>query len=264
MSVEDEIKEQLKAEGITPEEPKAEEQNEEQYTEFEQEQMKKGWKPGGEKSAEEFARAEPLYNELKARGKEIKDLKRTVEEMAEFMRKQEKHAYEKALKELSAQRYEAIQRGDVALVDKLDEERNQLSHTPITPAAVPVAVQDFTEKYSVILQPATYEQSKIGDWVRRRDNELSSRGLDPDAHMKLLETEMLERFSDFFGSNKSTSAVESGQGGNVVGKTSSKKLPSFNELTSEQKQAARDFVAYGTFKNTDEYIKKLVELGEIK
>jgi hypothetical protein len=69
------------------------ETNEKILTDFEKEQQAKGWNPEGEKSAEEWLRAQPLYDEIKKRGKEIKQLQRTVDNMKSVMEKQTKLAY---------------------------------------------------------------------------------------------------------------------------------------------------------------------------
>jgi len=56
------VEQALQAEGIKLETPVSKE-----LSAFEAEQAAKGWDPNGEKSAEEWHRAAPLYNELKER-----------------------------------------------------------------------------------------------------------------------------------------------------------------------------------------------------
>ena len=79
------IEAELASAGI--ETPKADEQQHNTLTEFEQEQHAKGWNPGGPKSAEEWARSEPLYEEIKRRGKENKQLQRTLESLKDMLDK---------------------------------------------------------------------------------------------------------------------------------------------------------------------------------
>jgi hypothetical protein len=58
-------------------------------------------------------------------------------------------------------------------------------------------------------------------------------------------------------------AVESGSSSGVVTERVTSKKYNFNNLSYEQKQAARDFERMGVMK-VDDYIKSLVELGELK
>lgn len=232
-----------------------------ELSEFETEQAAKGWDPAGEKSAEEWHRAAPLYNELKERGKEIKQLRRTVDELKVHMKKQDQIAYDRALAELTTQRTQAIRSGDVDLVDKIDSAKQSLDQQSSSLPDIPEAVIEFKEKYGEILEGASYEHMQMAEFIRKRDSELYKKHLDPAAHMKMLEEHMLKEFPEYFG-HSPRNAVETGYEDNVS-RPNSRKKAVFNDLNSTQKQIARDFERMGVMK-TDEYIKQLLEAGEIK
>lgn len=228
---------------------------------FEAEQAAKGWDPSGEKSAEEWHRAAPLYNELKERGKEIKQLRRTVDELKQHMQKQDQIAYNRALAELSVQRTQAIKSGNVDLVDQIDNAKQDLNHQISSIPDIPDAVIEFKEKYDEILNGVSYEHMQMAEFIRKRDAELFKKHLSPEDHMATLEEHLHKEFKDFFQKSPRNS-VEAGYEDNVA-KPSSRKKAVFNDLNPTQKQIARDFERMGVMK-PEEYIKQLLEAGEIK
>lgn len=280
MSIEDEIKSALAAEGIDASDAvnKAQEtetqakesthSEEKQYTSFEQEQIEKGWNPEGVKSAEEWSRSEPLYEEIKARGKEIKRMQKALDALTEHMTKQEKIAYDKALKTLSQEKEDAILRGDVKAVQQIEQQHIELT-TPKEIKKIPEA-DEFTERYEHILNSANFEEMEIAAFVYSRDKELMDRKLSPAEHMKTLESHMLKKFPSYFNKGKEeevvdrarSRTVETGEGSNVS-RVSGKKKFNFHDLSPEQKQVARDFEKFGVMK-IDKYIEQLIELKELQ
>lgn len=233
-----------------------------ELSEFEQEQQQKGWNPDGPKSAEEWSRSEPLYEELKKRGKENKQLQRTVESMKALMDKQEKLAYQRALADLESQRRIAISNGNHQTVDQIDRQKQELKAPEITPPGV----QEFTEKHSKWLNGTSYEDMKMVEFAKRRDDELGRKKLDPEAHMQLLEEHIIKEFPDYFkttGEKSATLSSQSVEGGSsgVVG--SSKKKYTLRDLSDEQKQVARDFERMGVMP-VDKYISELIKIGDLK
>lgn len=261
-----EVEEQLKLEGINnePEITREEKTSQEEkvLTAFEQEQMEKGWNPEGTKSAEEWARAEPLFSEIKLRGKEIKQLKRTIDELKEHMNKQKELAYKQALADLQTQRNAAIARGDADLVNRIDEETANMA-PPSQPKSE--AVLDFEERHASWLHGVSYEDMEMQKFAFERDNQLASRNLSPEEHMKVLEEHIMKKFPEYFGNIRETvsrmSSVESGYENNAP--ATKKRKYEFKDLNAEQKQIARDFDKLGVMK-IEEYIKQLADNGDIK
>lgn len=230
-------------------------------TAFEQDQQAKGWNPDGPKSAEEWARAEPLYEELKTRGKEIKSLRRTINELKEHMDKQEQVAYEKAYVELIAQRDQAIMEGNVDLVHQIEQETNQLQQTK--PTELHPSVKDFQERNEDWLTATSFEAMEMQRFAYERDQQLASQNLDPNQHMTILEEHIKQKFPKYFNI-ETTEMVGSGAAVEAnTPTTSTKKTYGFKDLSSEQKQVARDFERMGVMK-TDEYIKQLIQQGDLQ
>lgn len=236
---------------------------EKQYTEFEREQMSKGWNPDGPKSAEEWDRHEHLYTEIKKRGKQIKTLHRTVEELREHMQKQEQRAYERALAELTREKHKATRDGDYALVEALEKEQQSLKPVEMV-QQLPASVIEFQEKHAKWLNGVSYEEMEMANWTLKRDQELAKKNLDPDQHMALLEEHLFKQFPDYFGHKeaKKTIAVESGRSDAASAPRSTHKK-SFNDLNETQKKICRDFERMGVM-TKDQYVSQLVELGELK
>lgn len=232
----------------------------EEVSTTEQEAMAKGWKPDGVKSAEEFLRAEPLYEEIKSRGKEIKELKETLDALKSHMDKQQEVGYKKALDDLKEQRIEAIQMGDVEAVDKLDSEI--ADHTK---QALPTVVESFQERNKTWLNDPSLKAEEMRQFMLERDNQLAKFNLSESEHIKIIEQDLREKFVSYFepeGDVVETkpAAVESGKH-----KPSPKKKAkfSFDDLSPVQKQCARRFNKSGVM-SVDQYIQSLIETGELQ
>lgn len=273
------INKELSDQGITPEvevapvaavlpeedveEPKAEvspKSKKRELTEFEKEQMKDGWNPNGEKSAEEFARAGKLYREITKRGDEIQELKQTINEMKSFMDKQRQAGYDQALKELQHQRVEAISMGNVEEVDEIESQIRSMEAPeakPATPTVHP-AVAAFNKRYDDLIQDHSLEAFKIKEFLGKRAADLDQSGLDPEKAIQILESDMKAEFPARFGDPGSLTVER----GSSLGASKSKGRHQFSDLTKEQKDCARHFVNQGIM-TVEEYIKQLVELGEL-
>ncbi len=269
------VEEFLKQEGVENESPKEETKQESSETqnseekvlsEFEQEQQSKGWNPDGPKSAEEWARAEPLYQEIKARGKENKQMRRTINELKEHMQKLEEHAYERAVRDLEKEYKTAVYNGDEEEAQRLQQEKEQM----VRPEPVHEAVLEFQDRHAAWLNGKSYEDLEMKNWVMQRDNDLMSYGLPPEEHMALLDEHLRKKFPNYFESSQEpstpqvTAAVDSGHSNNVVTPASKhKKKFTLADLNPEQKQTARDFEKLGVMP-IDDYIKQLVANGDLK
>lgn len=256
------IKDEQETSSDGQESEKKAETNEKVLTDFEKEQQAKGWNPEGEKSAEEWLRAQPLYDEIKKRGKEIKQLQRTVDNMKSVMEKQTKLAYEQAIKDLEAKQTEAYARGDTNAANQL-QEQIETAQEPVLEQELPQEAYDFAERNASWMNGTSYEEMKIAKFARERDSELALKKLDPVTHIETLEEHIRKEFPDYFGIQvkPSSQAVESGTGTGFVNK--SKKNYTMNDLNQEQKQCAYDFERTGVMPK-EAYIKLLADSGELK
>lgn len=255
----------LAAEGIKPDAPAATGENKKQSIEDLAAQY--GWQSDGEKSAEEFVKV--ALDKFPDQSKKIKQLFRTVEELKEHMSKAETRAYEKAKAELDAQRKQAIYDGDVERVEALDKAREDLK--PAMQMEAPAqtlhpAIAEFEERNAAWLNGTSYEELKMQQWVEAHGAILGRKKLPVDEHMALLEDHVKKEFSNYFNNNEETiaSPVAASRENLTTPATRGKgKAPTFNDLSQEQKQIARDFEKMGVM-SIDNYIKDLVKHGELK
>lgn len=252
-----EEKEEVKAE-----EPELEEEYE--ASSIEQEAEAKGWKPDGPKSAEEFLRAEPLYEEIKSRGKEIKELKATMDAMKAYMDKQQKLGYEKALSDLEAMKNKAIAAGNVDEVR--DVEQKIEAHKNDDPAIESVK-NAFVERNASWIHDPSYEAQQMRVFAEQRDVELTKFNLPPEEHLKQIEADIKKKFANRFDSPEASSVeevspVQSVESDAAPARSKRKTKHTFQDLSPEQKQCARQFERKGVMK-IDDYIKSLVEMGEL-
>lgn len=249
-------------------ETKEEPQNaNESLSEVEQEAMAKGWKPEGEKSAEEFLRAEPLYDEIKKRGKELKELQSTIAEMKKYMDQQREMGRREALEELKAQRENAIYEGNVTKVDEIEGKMKEFdSELPKneTTEDQPEVVTNFVSEFQQVTESLdeTFKE-RVRLYALERDEQLARWGYSPEKHMAILKEELKEKFPSVFDKKEEPSnayaAVESSS--RSVTKSSGRKV-TFADLNPDQKKAARYFDKHGVM-SVDDYIKQLQQIGEI-
>lgn len=241
------------------EEPEASVQSEEEAL-----AAKQGWRPDGPLSAGEFLRRGDLFDKISSLNKEISSLKHSLEHQNKYMKHQQEVGYKKALDDLQQQRTDAILRGDVKEVNKLDEDISNLktTATPATPMDEPAAVQDFKTRHADWLNDPGFEAEEMKKFVMERDKTLMSYNLAPEEHLKILEADLRYKYPHRFEKTKEqhqTSSVEVSTASSAPKKASS---GGYDQLSPEQKRVCREFVKMGLF-TKDEYIKQLKDLGEI-
>lgn len=224
--------------------------------------VEKGWKPEGVKSAEEFLRAEPLYEEIKSSHKEIKELRGVVDSLKEHMDKQKELGRQQAIAELKAQKNAAIYDGDPEKVEHIEQQMNEYKDTTqkLEQKVAPEA-QVFEDKFlKWTSEVDTYTRVKMQEFALQRDNELTRYNLPPGEHISIVEKDLKAHFPQVFNEESSPthSAVESPN--NVS--TAANKKSKFADLDPEQKKCARYFENHGIMK-VEDYIKQLKDLGEL-
>lgn len=275
--VEEEVVENKIEEAVAEEQPEAVVEEEEQHKEqiesvedvdeeleaqapsVEDEARAKGWTPNGPKSAEEFLRAEPLYKEIQERGKELKEMKSTIDALKAHLDKQKEAGYKQALEELKAEKEAAIRMGDVDEVGRLEKELRAKEASAPEVEAAPEANQ-FLEKHADWLQDPSYEAQLMREFVQQRDNEVAKYNLSPVEHIRVIESDLRKKFPSRFKSESKAprdQAVETG-----VGKVVRPSGPTFKDLNPEQKLIAKQFANQGVM-TVDEYINELKSLGEL-
>ena len=230
----------------------------------EAEAMKKGWKPDGPKSAEEFLRAEPLYEEIKKRGKELKDVRSQVDELVKMVSAMRKAGYEEKLEVIKQERAQAIARSDIDSVDYLDDQlyqvKNELQKEVAPHPEVHPAAQQFVDKYKDVLK-----DPEVASYVQRKDIAL---GNDPDVvdpydHMKKLEEQLFKKYPDRFPQIEKTEVVMAVESDSRPVTAKRKTKYSFSDLNHDQKEIYKYMEKTGDMAGED-YIKKLADAGLIQ
>lgn len=281
-----EEKETKVLESTEVEDLKADVEESAQLSTLEQEAIEKGWKPDGPKTAEEFLRAEPLYDELKNRGKKLKEKDATIEalnnhvskltqkvnEMITSQEQQRLDNYNLALEEMQKLKSEAIERGDSEAVSDIESKMSMYqaeidkSINVSNPVNLP-EVEEFAERNHKWINDPSYEAQQMREFAKQRDVELAQFNLQPGEHLKTLEQDLKKKFPDYFKqdelvqSEQPKATVESSNSTNVRNSHTKGKLR-FADLSPEQKICARHF-AKNNIMSIDDYIKQIQDLGEV-
>lgn len=246
----------------TPAKLESKEEETVESNEIEAEAREKGWKPDGPKSAEEFLRAEPLYSEIKARGKEIKELKATLDELKSHMDKQRELGAREALQKLQEERITAIEMGDVSSVDSLETQIRQYEQETKGPAEG--AVKQFVERNKSWINENSDEANLMKYYAEKKDLEIASLNLSPEVHLQTVEKELQKIFPHRFKEKEQKpEVIPSVESDSAPLKYSRSKRYGFNDLDSEQKKAFRFFEKQGLM-TLDKYIQDLVDQGDLK
>lgn len=248
------VVENATSEPVTQEQPAPE-----QYSDVEKDAIEKGWKPdGGPKTAEEYIRSEPLYKEISASHKRIKELKDTVDQLSAHMQKQQEIGYTKAIKELEQAKVEAIQLGDVDAVHKIEEEIKQ--HAPAAEPArhESAEAKSFFQRHENWLQDPSYEAQKMREFAEKRDKELLTYNLSAEEHIKIIEKDLHGEFPQKFEpiENKAPAAVEAPRGKPPV-----KKELGIKDLNSAEKEVYR-YLNRSNPTGAKAYLKQLHDMRE--
>ena len=265
--IEEEKKEELQDNVDVKQE--AEEEKKEEYTDLEKDALEKGWDPSRSKSAKEWLDDLPLYTAIKEKNKELKQLKKTVDELKSLFEKKEKAEYDQTVAQLETQRKDAVAKNDYKSIQAIDEQKNKLA----APAnVVHDAVLEFQDRNKEWLNGIGWKEKEMKDFVLRRDSDLMALKLPVDEHMEMLERDVKSKYRDYFDKNISTNdgvmhAVEKNSSTPIV--KNSKRKYTINDLNPEQQKAAKGFVKYKVFDNdpqkcVQKYIDQLVESGELK
>ncbi len=226
-----------------------------------------GWKPDGERNAEEFIQF--ALDNFSPRGKEIKELKATVDAMKSHMDKQKQLGYEQALGDLQRARQDAIIDGNIDEVNTLDQQIDQYEHALAEEAPrqeFHPAALEFMERHAEWMNDKdSLEAFEMRTFVQQRDTALAALyPNDPEKHIQVLEKNLKEKFKGYFGKSE-PNYYPSGDSDHTSGtartRSSNKKL-GLQDLNPAQRMIAKQFEKRGVM-TTDKYIQQLKDLGEL-
>lgn len=241
---------------------------EKQYSAIELEAMEQGWRPKDEYQGDpdrfidagEFVRRGELFAKIDHQNKELKQVKQVLEQFKAHHANVEKSAYDRAIKDLKAQRKAALAEGDVDRFDELDQQiddtmeaRDKFVEQQRSAPAVPEINPQFAEWVSK--NPWYSKDPLLQGAADRLGIQLAREGMDPVSVLKAVEKKIKEEFPHKFSNpnRERPGAVEApvprGQG------SKSRFVP-----TAEQKRIGEAFVRSRAFDKIEDYYAELQKM----
>jgi len=232
-----------------------------------QEAVAQGWVPkeeydGDEErwvDAGEFIRRGELFKKIESQSKELKDVKKALNELAKHNSKVREVEYQRAVEALKAQKKTALSEGDaervVEIDDRLDlvkDQQKQLQAQQIQEANQVIEQTMHPELQNWVSKNSWYENNRaMHAWADARGVELAQEGLGAREVLKTLEKEVKERFKEKF-SNPNRERATAVEGNLPRGKVAG----SDYELSDVEKTVMKTLVDGGHI-TKEEYIKQL-------
>ncbi len=262
----------------TPEKSNLETEKSE-YTDAEKEAMQKGWRPKDEfkgdasewTPARQWLKQKDLYDRISTQNKQIKEMRDMVNRLVNFAVEDKQKNAQTELSKIKEIRTEAIRRGDVDAVERIDAQlessKQEITRLRNVNDEIPQEVKDFAKDNSSWFNTDTPENEAMWTYARRKDSELMKQYPQMDLSERL---EMTKRLTFDYFHNKNTSSkktVETLTGlHDVYQKKSRSNEIEFNSLPDIHKKVILDFEM--RLKKPDPnyrrvYIKSLKDRGTI-
>jgi hypothetical protein len=244
----------------------------EALTPVQQEALSQGWVPKDEfdgdperwVDAGEFVRRGELFRKIESQSKELKDVKKALNELAKHNSKIREVEYARAVEALKAQKKEALAEGDadrvVEIDDKIDLVKDQQRQLQNEVVHQTVPQEIHPELRNWINKNPWYEATpSMRAWADARGVELAQEGRAPNEVLNILEKEVKTRFSEKFHNPNRTraSAVETAPGRGTT------KANVEYELSDVEKQVMNTLVSQKVL-TKEEYISQLKAIKERK
>lgn len=234
---------------------------------IQEEALSMGWVPKEEfdgdpdrwVDAGEFVRRGELFKKIESQSKEMKELRKALNELAKHNSKVREIEYDRAVKQLKEEKKRALAEADADRVIELDDQidlvkdqQRQFQAQQVQQAQQAIPQEIHPELKNWIDKNGWYESNRsMRAWADARGVELAEAGKSPTEVLKSLEKEVKERFKEkFYNPNRDRAgAVE----GNVPrGKAADADF----ELSDVEKTIMKTLVDGGHI-TKDEYIKQL-------
>ena len=268
-------------EHMPPEMPTGEheESSEKELSEIEQEAMDQGWQPPNEfdaddkefVSAAEFLRRGELFDKIKelkhASKSETRRLEKQIKELTSLVKESRKQGYEQALKDLEAQRQEAVETGDIDAFNKIDAryadvqrkiaEASQTVEEPSVSEVDPAALE-FQDRNKDWFNNNTPENSQMVNQAISIDQHLANAKpyLTEQQRLQVVEKEMKTLYPHRFSNakKKRPAPVVSANKADAVGSAAKVR---FEDLDDRQKANCQAFLSLDPSLTVDDFIKAM-------
>lgn len=252
----------------TPDGHGAGEGAEQQLSDLEQFAAEQGWAPKDKwqgdadkwVDAKAFIRRGPEFMKrtLQKQDADLADMKQTMERMARVAETAQKRAYEQAVSDLKAQRREAITNGDPDTVDAIDQRIESLDK-PETAEKKPDAASPDGDPHFKAFQGENAWYGPDGDieataYAEQIAPVVGRKWKGAEFYQRIGE-EVRKKFPDKFR-NPARSRAAAVEGGGAAGYSRRGNGKGYADLPSDAKAACDRYVANGTFKTREDYVKE--------
>lgn len=235
-----------------------------EYSDVEQKAMERGWDPSFEGdenkraiTAEEFLDRQKLYDDLKARGRENKELRNKLDALEQSHKTIAKRTYERAREDLRKEVAQAHDEGDTQTaiqkteeMQKLDREYEEQNQQPDNTEAVREAYNEWVKENPWYENDSDLKElaDDLGQGILQRNPDL---GNQPDKFLEEITKKIKKAAPEKFEKPKRKSSVE----GETSGKGSNKKKYSIKSLPEEDQKVAKRIIDTGVMSEED-YMKQ--------
>jgi hypothetical protein len=241
-----------------------------EFSSIEKQAMEMGWRPREEFNgddddfidAKEFVRRKPLFDKIESNSKELKQVRRALENLSKHYNTVREVEYNRALASLKDARKQALTDGDgdaftqlddqIKVVEKQAEDIRIAKDTPI------VQDEPVNQEFALWQERNPWYNSKRYMRVYADDigTDLHRQGLSPAEVLKRVDIEVRKQFPNEFRNPRKDTApdVESNRTN-----TSTKSKKDDYPLTAEQREIMNSFVRNKVM-SADEYISSLRKL----
>jgi hypothetical protein len=242
----------------------------EALTPTQQEALAQGWVPKDEFTGEsekfvdagEFLRRGELFRKIESQSKEMKDMRKALQELAKHNSQIRDVEYKRALETLKSEKKAALNEGDadrvVDIDDRIDLVKAQQRQEAAQAVQQAVPQEIHPELKSWINRNGWYETTaSMRGWADARGVELAQEGKSPTEVLSTLEREVKTRFSEKFRNpnRDKPGAVETSR------PTRASKADSDYELSDVEKQVMNTLVRSGAL-TKEEYVAQLKAIKE--
>jgi hypothetical protein len=237
--------------------------------------MEMGWRPKEEFAgdeddfidAKEFVRRQPLFDKIETSQKEVKQLRKALENFKNHYTKVKEVEYNRALAALKSERKSALENGDGDRFELIDAEIKNVEQQvkEVKQAQEAPLVQDTPQEPPEFVQwknrNGWYDKKQyMRVFADERGVTLHSQGVSPAEVLKQVEAEVRKKFPDEFVNPRKASApaVEEGRGSSITKGSSFK-----DKLPADARSIMNSLVRSGTM-TEEEYIADFKKINNIK
>lgn len=239
-----------------------------QFTEIEQKALEMGWRPitefhGSEDEfidAKEFVRRKPLFDRIESQSRELKEIRKALQELGSHHQKVKEVEFQRALETLKTEKLEALKGGDpeklVEIDDKISdlkaERKIQESEERKAASQPHPSFIKWVDQNSWYIQDSEARQfaDAFGAGIRQKFN-------DPDEWLEAVKKATVRQFPEKFRNTNKDKAPPVVGGDSKTNKKSESESSDDFELSEEERKTMNTFLRLGAIKDKKTYIEEL-------